>query len=92
VLATVAHQHDASIGERLAAVGAALERLVITRRFLDGTRLPVRPLDRPGHDVLEAAERCAPLAGGLGEPVAAVALDAFSTPGAALLGFSWLAC
>src|SRR3712207_8272702 len=50
------------------------------RSLVELARLPVRPLDPPGHDVLQAAEDGAALSGRLRHAVAVLALDRPAAP------------
>src|SRR4051794_21474720 len=86
MLAAVADEQHPGLSRRLAAVGAALERLLPDRRVGQVAGLPVRPGHRPGHDVLEPAEDREAASGGLGRAVAVVGVDAGPAPGAPQAG------
>src|SRR5690348_4709803 len=82
VLAAVAHQQHAPVAERPAAMRAATQAVAGIAWREDPPRLPVRPLDRPRHDVLEPAERSRALALRLRGPKPLVARDIRSAPAA----------
>jgi hypothetical protein len=82
MLATVADKQHVDLTEFLATVRAKLLGLVNRRRLGEWTRLPVRPLHRPGDDVLETAEDRAALARRLVGPKAVGLLDPGTAPGA----------
>jgi DNA polymerase-4 len=84
VLAPVAHEQHLHVAELLAAVGAALDRVVGPARLLDVARLPVGAAKAPRDHVLEAAERRAAGARDLLRAPALLALDPVAAPGACL--------
>src|SRR5262249_10579527 len=65
VLAAVVDEQHVDLAELGAAVRARERSLVDPRPLGELARLPVRPLDRPRNDVLEAAEDGPPRPGGL---------------------------
>src|SRR5438128_2906831 len=69
VLAAVAHQEHVRFLERGAAQGAFRDA-ISARRLERRPRLPVRALDGPRDDVLQAAEDGAPVSGYLSRAVA----------------------
>jgi len=83
VLTAVAHEHHLDVPEGGAAVGARLEALSDVTRLLDFARLPMRALNRPWNDVLEAAERGTALTRHLLNAPAVLAFDHVAAPGAA---------
>src|SRR5687768_2166996 len=84
VLAAVADQYHLDVAERLAAVGASVDRVGDPRRLLDLPRLPVGPVEVPRDDVLQPAERRLPRAGHLLRAPAVLALDRVAAPGTAV--------
>jgi isocitrate dehydrogenase (NAD+) len=84
MLATVANQQDVCVRELRVAVGARRHRLIERRWLGHLTRIPVRALDRPGDDVLEAAEDGSLLPGRLVRVESVAGLHVGSTPGALL--------
>src|SRR5581483_4838076 len=84
MLATVAHEQHARVVERCLATGAAVERRVEPARLLELAGLPPRPLDRPGHDVLEPAEPRPPRARGLSQAKSVLPLHGSPAPAAPL--------
>ena len=82
VLAAMAHDQDPPAAERAAALRASPEAVVGLAGREHPARLPVRPLDRPRHDVLEPAERRPALALGLGRSEPLVAADLHAAPAA----------
>jgi 3-isopropylmalate dehydrogenase len=83
VLGAMSHEQQVPVAERRVALGAG-GHAVGSRGLWWKARLPVRALDRPGNDVLEAAEDGAPLAGVLDQPEPVPGLDRVAAPGAAL--------
>jgi hypothetical protein len=73
---------DVHVAELGAALRAAQGSLVESGGVPWRACFPVRALDRPGNDVLEAAERGAALAGRLIDAEALVQLDPGPAPGA----------
>ena len=67
------------------AVGAAARDLFDPRGLGERARLPMGVAQRPGHDVLQAAEDRTPLAGGLVGAKAVVGLHLGPAPGAGLI-------
>jgi hypothetical protein len=82
----MADQHHVDIPQRGATLGA---RGVLAHRrgLAQRPRLPVRTLDHPGDDVLEAAKARAPLPGRLVEPKAVIVLDVDTAPRTAIRGY-----
>lgn len=80
VLAAVANAEDMDLTEPGTTLRAAKRAFVDVRRLGELARFPVRALDRPGDDVLEAAESGPALADRLegAEPV--VGLDRVPAP------------
>ena len=88
----MADEHEADVGERLAAMGADFERVGDPARLLDpepgalgagplGRQgQPVSALNRPRNDVLESAEGGSACAGRLLEAPAVLALDRAVAP------------
>src|SRR5439155_9581357 len=79
VLSAVADEQDAGVADLLAAVGAHAESGVSVGRG-DPPGLPMRALQDPGHDVLEAAEGRLALTDRLGGPKSLVAVHRDPTP------------
>src|SRR4051812_714083 len=84
MLAAVADQRDLDVAQGIPAVGAALQPVPHRLRLGHIARVPVSALDRPRHEVLQAAEHRAALARPLEQTEPVVALDASPAPGAAL--------
>src|SRR5512132_979734 len=80
VLAAVADEQDAAVAQRTAAMRAAAEAVVGLAGAHDRPRVPVRALDGPGHDVLEAAEGGLALTLGLGRAKTLVRTDLDPAP------------
>ena len=78
----VADEEDVDLPELPAAVGAGERAPFDGPGLVELPGLPVRALDGPGNDVLEAAERRPPVPRGLIEAEAVVVLDSDSAPGA----------
>ena len=85
VLAAVADEQDVHVAELGVAVRAPKRAGVDVGWLGELAGLPVRALDRPGDDVLEAAEDCPPSAGGLVGTKAVAGLDPGAAPGAAFV-------
>ena len=86
VLAAVTNQEDVNVTQLAAAVRAGPRRALDRRRLIELTRLPMRSLDRPWHDVLQTTEHGAAVPSGLVQAKSVVLLDACPTPGATLVG------
>lgn len=84
VLAAVADEQEPRVRQWSSALGAHVDGIGETRRFLDLAGLPVRARVGPRHHVLEPAEDRAPLARGLSEPEAVAGLHVASTPATGL--------
>jgi len=80
----MADDQDVDLVERLAAVRAALEPFLHRLGLGQLPGVPMRPLNRPRDDVLEAAEGGAPLTGRLVGAKAGIGLDVFPAPGTRL--------
>ena len=80
------HEEDVNVAQLAPAMGAGPSRILERRRLLELPSLPMRPLDRPRDDVLEAAEGRPAVAGGLIEPESVVLLDGRPTPRASQVG------
>ena len=75
-LAAVADEQHVDVAQRLAAMRAPLHPMLDRRGLGECAGVPVRALDRPRHDVLEAAEDGASLAGRLVGAETVIGLDA----------------
>ena len=83
VLAAVAYQNHMNVRKGGAAVCTGLVAASDSGRLLDLARLPMRALNRPWNDVLQAAERRPALARQLLNAPAVLAFDCVPAPGAA---------